>query len=73
MHVGYSRDSGGEFCGATPFSAASPGNGFGSKRLFVNGGNSFSYRFSICNDTLDETATITGITGWARPMLIRGN
>jgi len=69
LNVGYSGTGGVQFCVAEPVTANL--EGYGSKRLFVNGGNYLAYRFQICNSTKDETATITGITGWARPYKIR--
>ena len=68
MEIGYSKDSGVTFNTST---VDMSGAGRSSKRIYLNGGNSLQYRFQIKNDTKDEDARITGVTGWARPWEIR--
>ena len=68
LKVGYSRDFGTTFTEST---VTATNSGRGSFRAFVNGGNSNDYRLRIRGSTLDETAVITGLTGWARMSRLR--
>ena len=68
--IGYSSDSGASFSSRT---VNMNGSGFGTTRQFVNGGNAFNYRLKVSDSTKDESATITGITGWVRPIPRRGD
>ena len=61
--VGWSRDSGVSF---TERDVNMSGTGRDSKTLFINGGNAFDFRFRVLDETLDESASILGVTGWAR-------
>ena len=60
--IGYTRDSGSTFTNKT---TSLSGTGINSRNLFINGGNAYDYRLRIRNNSKGETATITGITGWA--------
>lgn len=64
--LAWSRDSGVTYS-TTNVSLPMNGSGYGSRRLNVNGGNSLTYRFRVLDSTVDESATILGITGWAVP------
>lgn len=68
LKVGYSRDFGTTF---TEHTVAATNSGRGTFRLFVNGGNANDYRLRIRGSTLDETAVITGLAGWARILNLR--
>lgn len=68
LMVGYSRDHGLTFTNST-FSATAAGRG--TFRRFVNGGYASDYRLYIGGSTLDETAVITGLAGWAKMLNLR--
>ena len=60
--IGWSRDSGSTW-GESDLDMSAAGRD--SKTFFINGGNAFDFRFRVRNSTLDEDASILGITGWA--------
>ena len=68
LTAGYSRDEGATY---TTKSVSAAGSGRGTSRLFVAGSNSMDYRFKISGSTLDGTVTVLGLTGWARPGMLR--
>ena len=68
LTAGYSRDEGATY---TTKSVSASGTGRGTSRLFVAGSNSMDYRFRISGSTLDGTVTVLGLTGWARPGMLR--
>jgi hypothetical protein len=68
LTAGYSRDGGYSY---TSKSASAVGTGRGTARFFMAGSNSLDYRFKVSGSTLDGTATVLGITGWARPAILR--
>ena len=68
LTAGYSRDGGSSY---TTKSVSAAGSGRGTARLFVAGSNSLDYRFKVSGSTLDGTVTILGLTGWARPAVLR--
>ena len=63
--LGFSDDSGATWTNST---INMNGSGIGTGQVFVNGDPSSTYRLRVSNSTKDETATVTGITGWARPL-----
>ena len=65
LKLGYSDDSGATWTDTT---IGASGSGIGTGQVFVNGDPSSTYRLRVSNSTRDETATVTGITGWARPL-----
>ncbi len=68
VKLGHSRDFGSTWTERTINMA---GSGFGSTRQFLAVTNSPEYRFRIYDSTKDDVATITGVTGWARPIPLR--
>lgn len=68
LTAGYSRDGGTTY---TTKSASAAGSGRGTARFFVAGSNSLDYRFKVSGSTLDGTVTVLGLTGWARPAVLR--
>lgn len=68
LTAGYSRDGGTAY---TSRSVSASGTGRGTSRLFMAGSNSTDYRFKVSGSTLDGTVTVLGLTGWARPAVIR--
>lgn len=44
------------------------GTGRGTKRLYIDGGVSHGYRLKVGGGTIDEKATIMGLSGIARPL-----
>lgn len=68
LTAGYSRDGGSTY---TTKSLSAVGSGRGTGRLFMAGSNSTDYRFKVSGSTLDGTVTVLGLTGWARPAILR--
>lgn len=68
LTAGYSRDGGTTY---TTKSTSASGFGRGTARLFMSGSNSLDYRFRVSGSTLDGTVTVLGLTGWARPAVLR--
>ena len=68
LTAGYSRDEGSTY---TSRSVSASGTGRGTSRLFMAGSNSTDYRFKVSGSTLDGTVTVLGLTGWARPAVLR--
>lgn len=68
LTAGYSRDGGSTYASR---SVSASGTGRGTSRLFMAGSNSTDYRFKVSGSSLDGTVTVLGLTGWARPAVIR--
>lgn len=68
LTAGYSKDGGSTY---TTKSLSAVGSGRGTGRLFMAGSNSTDYRFRVSGSTLDGTVTVLGLTGWARPAVLR--
>lgn len=68
LGAGYSKDGGASYTTKTTNAA---GSGRGTSRLFVAGTNATDYRLKLSGSTLDGTVTVLGITGWARPAVLR--
>lgn len=62
MKVGYSSNAGSSF---TERTVPMNGSGRGTNRQFISRPRAIDFRFRLRNSTLDERATILGITGWA--------
>ena len=45
--------------------------GRATKQIFVNGGRSHGFQFRISNNSLDETADVVGVAGFAIPGRVR--
>lgn len=61
--VGFSRNSGASWTDKT---VNMSGTGRGSKTLYVNGGNNYDFRFRFGSNSLDESASVLSVTGWAK-------
>jgi len=68
LTAGYSRNSGSSY---TTKSVSASGSGRGTSRLFMAGSNSMDYRFRVSGSSLDGTVSLLGLTGWARPAVLR--
>ena len=74
IRVGFVQDANTTYCvGNTPAPNANLVNGVGSRRLFFNGGPAYTYRFKVCDDTLDQVPVITGLGSYATPIQRRGD
>lgn len=62
LKIGFSKDNGATYSDKT---VDITGTGRGTKRLFINGGNSTNYRFRITDSNLDESYKIYGLDPYA--------
>lgn len=73
IRMGYVEDENVTYCvGNFPSTTALSG-GVGSRRLNFSGGPAYTYRFKVCDNTLDQTPTIIGVGAWATPINRRGD
>ena len=74
IRAGYVKDTDTTYCvGNSPSANANLTGGVGSRRLFFNGGQAYTYRLKVCDDQKDQVPTITGMGSYVLPIQKRGD